>query len=385
MTTAVAKRVVARKAARAAARRFEVDGPIDMPPAVRSVALAKGGANLQLSEALRKQWPVSARAERQRLTQKMAAQQGDRSTFSREYYHHTYEQYLGNPASYDDVLPLVMQRKVHWTDLLLCKDTPPLPELKYCLQQAGVKLERDGEAYATWLVALAAAAQQRPAEWPLVHAELQELRQTWVSGAMSERHTLGVAVLAHGFELRECFETLADMREGGMLFTSRGFQILTSRAGVRHDIVNGDTVAPDVAGVYKTLVGSSSSQMAGVHALFVYALRRKRSAVFWWCVRLYAEYKERLGPLATQTISLLFVVYMHARETLHADTVAALADVFASHGLLKHCAAVLRDYAPRVAAGECPPLARSADALLGLWRGEASEAEAAELRDAVAA
>ena len=176
----------------AAKAKHMIDGTFAVQAVEARRLLAKAGCDFGLRMRLRKQWPTSQHPARQVLTLKMAGLQADRLTFSRDYYHYTYEQYLGKPADFDAVYPLLQKRQTHWTDLALARNAPTVAVIKRLLAEAGVNVEYSHEDMEAWLVCLAHFAQTQP--WLHIEAELRHLMQRWTPGTMSARFSLAVCI-----------------------------------------------------------------------------------------------------------------------------------------------------------------------------------------------
>eukprot|EP01064_Diplonema_japonicum_P007292 TRINITY_DN14951_c0_g1_i1.p1 TRINITY_DN14951_c0_g1~~TRINITY_DN14951_c0_g1_i1.p1 ORF type:complete len:461 (+),score=103.32 TRINITY_DN14951_c0_g1_i1:44-1384(+) len=334
-----------RKSARAALRRkFQIDGDAMVPSAVLRKSAGRDWTVKGLHRAMEKSWPLSERGDKQMLLEVAASRQSKKETFSPEYYHFSYESYLGNTPKYAEAHPLVMKRMVHWTETLLCLDSPSLPVLRKDLLEAGVNVRSSYEEYTTWMVGMCYRAMLRPAEWESIKSEMQDMQKDWVAGSLSERWSVGVAVHAKGWEMRDCFEMLRAMSTSSTLFTERAYQLLVVKGGVKYDIINGFSGDGPASSAYQHHCAHASSQVAGVHALLIHALRAKKPNIFWWCVRLYDEMSSDLGMLPTDTVHLIFFMWVYGKDSMHPLSISSILTIFAQHGLPEHVVAVLQEY-----------------------------------------
>ncbi|KAJ9455783.1 hypothetical protein DIPPA_04551 [Diplonema papillatum] len=400
------------------------DGSLRIPGNVLRRALRPMGAGDALTCALRKQWPTSQLSGRQELVAKMARRQTSRSTFDGDYYHYSYEQYLGRKGSFEEAYKLLLKRAIHWTDLVFnVKDQPPLTDLKRALAQAGVRPLMSGqEEYECWLVALAyrAANLGTRAEWSAIEDDLKALSETWPKGRYSRRHSIVVAAYTVGFEPRKAVDRLLRMLDESLAFTPSACALLTSPKGFEYYLTNGSTADDSTTSTCNSLLGKDPAEdstaankakrtptlpspLLGLHGMLVYYLRIKSSTMFWWTVRLYDEHSTAFGPLLPTSVRLIFLAWMHCQKTLCEDTLAALIRTLARHGLYKHAAAVATEIGKETRAGKKPGDApqqrrwlsqasfRSIEEVLGksLARGEAGAGggeskDIAALRRAVA-
>eukprot|EP00755_Sulcionema_specki_P029332 Sspe_Gene.91937::Locus_63603_Transcript_1_1_Confidence_1.000_Length_1410::g.91937::m.91937 len=318
---------------------------VALPPAVRRLLLRRNNVTGDEAKEMEELWPLCLRAERQEVATRAAELLSKRSTFDTTIYHVVYSRYLGEPIPVQDVVTAVQRGGVHWTELLLIPNPPPIPVLREHLRQLGVEVGGTAESLALWLLFLAKQGERR---WGEVSAELSHLSHHYDTND-EDTASLVVNVFAAGGEVGEVLRVLQRMDTEGLRYSPRAFTALMSPHGIDYDICHGFPPASPHAASFRSAVrdGIATTSLA-LHAVLVYLVRRHGHLAFWEVVRCAPP---RL--IHPDSLELIFGAWAASARRISPSTVASLLRIFAFFGLPQHAARIAQTHAKRGHAIPC--------------------------------